>query len=1211
MKNKTENQRLSLVYSMWMLLLGVSGLGYGQNYFFGPDRLLFPSGGTPGTDDYGPYVDAPAVSDAGYLAHPNYPEAIITVPGGRYRVSYLIRTEPFGTSGAILELYFGFETPAGRFQFIRDVTGPDLPRDGSVYPLSVEIAGWPSVAWVPLSYRNNEARELGTIRVYGLSLTPLDGGLAITKARPRKLLYAPGEAGVVDVTVENFTDEQMSGTLELTLIQELDRADPQPGVPIAVPPGQTLEVALPFAGRTLQYGCEARVRLTQGGEVLDEASDVFGVSDNVFRVSMGSGGTADLVISSSSGYADAETIVRDVERCRLTYSNWWEKMFWAPDDWGDLTPDSDEWCSGQTARWENADRIREFIAAIKPHGIKSITYAQSSAKGPAGWELLRQHPEWFYAAPGGTPLSEGFDAWDLAHWDDIALHIDPVGRSQFVADTWRLFPDLRQPTVLEWGINELIASMKDFGWDGVRFDGHWTAGNDALSTANMQSLKQAMWEENPDFLFGFNWGDSFGNQLWLPATGPMLSLEHEFRESMAGGGAYVQEGIRYWGYGPTGTYQLWSEYAAAEEVATRGVHALGGSYHFIYDLERLNPIDRLYKFAIGTMCGAHPVYGAHFAAPGCQSWGRFLTRWSVLVWDTQMQPVSDGNVDVIADAPLLWRNWVKRRVVDQTSRQVVVNLLNPQRDDRIDVVDDLLPSPVSNVVVRVEIPAGQTATKAILLDPWQGDQPMTLTITLDHGMAQVTVPKVEVWSIVVLEFSGTFGLPPLRERFTEVPDPAEVEAGRLTPYPVMGEPLTPDELVGHRRWLYETDAGYNSVGAHGVLDPEAGNGMAQVRDSNETQATMGRTWMGSLPPGRYVAKMRLKLEDENTQTHTQIVRTGLHVCNASTYTESTYGTPDMGYSPERTLIADGVYHYYDVPFELRQSTYIHLIIMPGVYDPTGTRLLCDHILIEQVEAYSDAMLDSSPPPPSTVEVGGAPGLDVLVVNGFTWDTYRLPEVWGDETCVTELWWRDWETMDDFPQSIEGLAPYDVIVLADIDVSTFSLEARRAVRNYVAAGGGLVFLGGPYAFGQGLLSGTYMEDVLPVSVSSARDLQRATSPLVLTVAPTPLMSRFEASLLAQQPEVYWRHLVELRPEAEVQLFAGAEPLLVTGSHGQGRVAVFSGTALGVPDSGHLAFWQWDDWPALLTDVIYWASSITTIPYSNVPHGQLDLLAHHNE
>jgi len=64
-----------------------------------------------------------------------------------------------------------------------------------------------------------------------------------------------------------------------------------------------------------------------------------------------------------------------------------------------------------------------------------------------------------------------------------------------------------------------------------------------------------------------------------------------------------------------------------------------------------------------------------------------------------------------------------------------------------------------------------------------------------------------------------------------------------------------------------------------------------------------------------------------------------------------------------------------------------------------------------------------------------------------------------------------------------------------------------------------------------------------------------------------------------------------------MFAGSEPVLVTGSYGQGRVAVFYGTTLGVSDPGHLALWQWDDWPALLTDVIYWTGSLSTIASSD--------------
>jgi len=1177
--------RLALLL-LGVLLLGAGGLGYGQDYFIGPDQFYFPPDGPHGTDGYGPYVDVVAASDQGNLA---WTEVVVT--GGRYRASWLIRTQPFGASVARLCSDIWVEGPQGWYQSIREVTGPDLPRDGSVYPLSMEIAGASLNISACIRYLYNDAGELGTVRIYGLSLTRLDGGLALTKVRPRKLLYEPGEAGVVDVTVQNFANHGMSGTLQLTLTQELDRADPQPTVPVTLPPGQTREVALPFPGRTLQYGCEARVRLTQSEEVLDEVSDVFGVSDNVFKVGLGGGGMAALTIGGGSGYSTAETIASDVERCRRDYFNWWEKDFWAPDDWGDMTPETEEWISGQSARWENANRIQEFIAAAKPHGIKSITYGKHVAGGPPGWERMRQHPEWFYASPQGTPAGWGLDTWDLYHWNDIALHTDPVGRSQFSTEGPSVEPDLRQPVVLEWGIGEMIASMQGFGWDGVRFDGHWTAGNDALSTANMRYLKQAMWEQDPDFLFGFNWGCSFGHQFSTLREG-VVSFEHEFRESMAGGGMFLNEAIKVWRYGLLSeeTYDLWSQYATNEEAAARGVHALGGTYHYIYRLE--SPIDRLYNFAIGTMCGAHPFYAAHAFSPGCPSWGRFLTRWSSLVWDPELQPVAEGDVDVVPGGSLLWQNWAKQRVVDESSRQVIVHLLNPQVDDSIDVVDDLLPTPVSDVVVSVQIPVGQTLTHAVLLDPWQGDQATPLAITLGGGTAHVTVPKVEVWSIVVFEFSGSFALPPPREQFTELPDPAEVEAGRLTPDPVVGMPLTPDEIAGHRPWLYETDGAYWSCEAHGVADPDAGNGWAQVRDSNESSAYVGRNMLGAFPPGSYVARFRIKLEDSNTPPLSMGLRMSLFDQDF-TYPPRQYMdflTADHAYPPEQTLIADGVYHYYDMPFEQQQRSYIHL----GGYatapeDPTGTRLLLDHILVEQLEAYTDAALDPSPPPPPPVEIGGDPGLDVLVVNGFSWYAYRLPEAWGADARVQEVWLRI-DDVSGFPEQVEELAPYDEVVLADLDVSLLSLEARRALRDYVAAGGGLLLLGGPYALGQGFLIGTYIDDLLPVQVSPVRDLLPAETPLVLTAEPTALAGPFADSLLAQQPEVYWRHLIELRPEAEVHLRAGPEPVLVTGSYGEGRVTVFSGAALGSPGSGHLAFWQWDDWPALLNDVVYCTGSM---------------------
>ncbi len=129
------------------------------------------------------------------------------------------------------------------------------------------------------------------------------------------------------------------------------------------------------------------------------------------------------------------------------------------------------------------------------------------------------------------------------------------------------------------------------------------------------------------------------------------------------------------------------------------------------------------------------------------------------------------------------------------------------------------------------------------------------------------------------------------------------------------------------------------------------------------------------------------------------------------------------------------------------------------------------------------------------------------------------------------------------------------------------------------------LGGMDTLGQGNVAGTYLGDLLPVDVRAAgRDVKQAAVPLPLKPGPGPLAKDMGDPLAKDTPVLYWRHRVTPKPEATVQLRAGDEPVLLTWQIGNGRVAVFTGTALGRQLDNETPFWQWQHWPTLLAETI---------------------------
>ena len=89
-----------------------------------------------------------------------------------------------------------------------------------------------------------------------------------------------------------------------------------------------------------------------------------------------------------------------------------------------------------------------------------------------------------------------------------------------------------------------------------------------------------------------------------------------------------------------------------------------------------------------------------------------------------------------------------------------------------------------------------------------------------------------------------------------------------------------------------------------------------------------------------------------------------------------------------------------------------------------------------------------------------------------------------------------DAAEGFPFAMEGLAPYDIIILSDIGANTFLLppdvwlrsktvpNRLRLLKEWVAQGGNLLMIGGYFSFqgidGRARWRGTAVEDTLPVT-----------------------------------------------------------------------------------------------------------------------------------
>ena len=171
-------------------------------------------------------------------------------------------------------------------------------------------------------------------------------------------------------------------------------------------------------------------------------------------------------------------------------------------------------------------------------------------------------------------------------------------------------------------------------------------------------------------------------------------------------------------------------------------------------------------------------------------------------------------------------------------------------------------------------------------------------------------------------------------------------------------------------------------------------------------------------------------------------------------------------------------------------------------------------------------------------------------------------------------------------SHEAYREYSVIVLSNVDAPAIGDGHLLAIRQFVEAGGGLVVLGGYWAFGRGGYHGTPLAEMLPVKFDERGAIAASQKGWVLKpAASTDWMKGCDFSA---RPGAFHIHKVKAKPQATVHITAGEHPVVVSWAFGRGRVMAFALTVNGEPKADGLPFWEWRGWPKLLGQAVEWAA-----------------------
>lgn len=186
----------------------------------------------------------------------------------------------------------------------------------------------------------------------------------------------------------------------------------------------------------------------------------------------------------------------------------------------------------------------------------------------------------------------------------------------------------------------------------------------------------------------------------------------------------------------------------------------------------------------------------------------------------------------------------------------------------------------------------------------------------------------------------------------------------------------------------------------------------------------------------------------------------------------------------------------------------------------------------------------------------------------------------------------------FPNTADGLASYDVIILSDIGSNTLLLHPDtwlrgkstpnrlRLLKEWVVQGGGLAMCGGYYSFagiyGAARYHRTPVEEVLPVSISPYDDrVETPEGTETEVVAPEhPILS----GIASAWPALLGFNEITLKPGAQLLAKVGDYPLLAVQTVRQGRTLAWA-SDIG-PHWCPEPFATWEGYAQLWVQAVEW-------------------------
>lgn len=496
-------------------------------------------------------------------------------------------------------------------------------------------------------------------------IEPLSTSAIITEIFPEKIHYEPSADTWAEVTLYNFTDRKLHAELTLDLLQALEESQRIDIKKVPLEPRTHTKLRFKFNVGDKEFGRELRATVKISDRVVHQKSEYFGVSRQVWQVAIcGKGG--------GPNFGKGKYAPRIMLQNRRSYANWFECFAWAPSDYDDMTPETEEFWSGQTQYHQTIADLKMIIDEAHKHGIKAVSYGKACGGGLPAYETLRKHPDWFFFRRIGYFIERGPDVDFLDRWR----------LKDYSYRQWQgLWVNSRNSEVPRYGAEEIIRSADMFGWDGVRWDGHFTAWGenaDELSAQNTSLVKEIVSKKYPNFLWGYNYGEpQYSDKKPIAFKIPRRTSNgflKDFEECCSDGGLLMNEAVRDYS-NRNFSHAIISIFGEALALEADWVHQLGG-YYLCIAFDSRSELDQLYNHLFFFSAGARPYNITSSTVLG--NFFRYATRYSAYIYDNSRRRISKPEkfFSIESDETLWWKPYLYLRKPSPKKREVILHIIS-------------------------------------------------------------------------------------------------------------------------------------------------------------------------------------------------------------------------------------------------------------------------------------------------------------------------------------------------------------------------------------------------------------------------------------------------------------------------------------------------------------------------------------------------------